>query len=109
MRIVIIGANGTIGKEIVKALSADEVRGVGRGGEQATDIREVGSIWSLYARVGTVDAIVCAAGSGAWKPLADLSDEDFALSLNDKLMGQVNVIRYGFAALADSGSITVTS
>lgn len=110
MRIVVIGANGTIGKEIVKALaSSHEVIGVSRNGELAADIRDAESIRSMYARVGTVDAVICAAGGGAWKPLCDLSDEDFATSLHYKLMGQVNVIRHGFAALADGGSITVTS
>lgn len=111
MRIVVIGAKGTIGKEIVKALaSSHEVIGVSRTGEIAADIRDIESIRSMYARIGTVDAVVCAAGGGAWKPLGDLSDEDFHTSLGYKLMGQVNVIRLGFAAaVADGGSITVTS
>jgi NAD(P)-dependent dehydrogenase (short-subunit alcohol dehydrogenase family) len=63
----------------------------------------------MYAKVGKVDAVVCAAGSGAWKPLEQLTDEDFARSLGYKLMGQVNVVRYGFPAVNDGGSITTTS
>ena len=56
-----------------------------------------------------MDAIVSAAGQAAFKPLGELSDADFALSLENKLMGQVNVVRSGLASVADNGSITLTS
>ena len=111
MKILVIGANGTIGREIVKALAAGhEVLGASRTGSDVTvDIRDVESIKAMYANVGCVDAVISAAGSGAWKPLDQLTDEDFAISLRYKLMGQVNVIRYGFANVSDGGSITTTS
>jgi NAD(P)-dependent dehydrogenase (short-subunit alcohol dehydrogenase family) len=110
MRILIIGAHGTIGREIVNALAGHEVIGASRSDPSfPVDITDPASIRSLYEKVGTVDAIVSAAGSGAWKPLADLTEEDFARSLGYKLMGQVNVVRYGFASLTDGGSITTTS
>lgn len=44
-----------------------------------------------------------------FKPFAELTDDDFAFSLQNKLMGQVNIVRYGFAAVKDGGSITITS
>lgn len=110
MKIIVIGAGGTIGREVVKALSAHEVIAVSRSsGDIRADIRDVASLRAMYGKVGKVDAIVSAAGSGAWKPLEQLTDEDFAASLGYKLMGQVNVIRYGFESLNDGGSITVTS
>ncbi|MGZ7040226.1 MAG: short chain dehydrogenase [Thermoanaerobaculia bacterium] len=110
MRIIVIGATGTIGKEIVHALgTSHEVIAAGRSGGIRADIRDVASIRAMYQKAGKVDAVLCAAGSGAWKPLDQLTDEDFATSLAYKLMGQVNVIRYGLASVADGGSITVTS
>jgi NAD(P)-dependent dehydrogenase (short-subunit alcohol dehydrogenase family) len=111
MRILVIGAHGTIGREIVKALSAEhEVIGASRSGaEVSVDITKPASIQAMYASVGKVDAVISAAGSGAWKPLGQLSDEDFAFSLGYKLMGQVNVVRYGFEHVNDGGSITTTS
>ncbi|HVT03739.1 MAG TPA: short chain dehydrogenase [Thermoanaerobaculia bacterium] len=110
MKIIVIGATGTIGKEIMSALgSTHEVIGAGRRSDVAVDIRDIESIRAMYSRVGPVDAVLCVAGSGAWKPLADLSDEDFQTSLGYKLMGQVNVIRCGFETVRDSGSIAVTS
>ena len=111
MRILVIGPNGTIGREIVRALASQhEVIGASRSGTDVrVDIRDVTSIREMYAKVGRVDAVVSAAGSGAWKPLVELTDEDFAKSLAYKLMGQVNVIRYGFDHVNDGGSITTTS
>jgi len=110
MKIIVIGAAGTIGKEIIKALgSTHEVIAASRNGDVAVDIRDIKSIRAMYAKVGPVDAVLCAAGSGAWKPLADLTDEDFQTSLGYKLMGQVNVIRCGFETVRDGGSIAVTS
>lgn len=110
MKIIVFGASGTIGREIVRALGSEhEVIGVSRKSDIAVDIRDPESIRNMYARVGKVDAILCAAGSGVWKPLAELTDEDFQKSVGYKLMGQVNVIRYGFDALRDGGSIAVTT
>ena len=111
MRILVIGSTGTIGREVAAALARQhEVLGASRkAGELAVDLRDVESVRALYGRVGTVDAVVSCAGGAAWKPLAELDDDDFAMSLRNKLMGQVNVIRYGFEVVRDGGSITVTS
>jgi len=110
MRILLIGASGTIGRAIAAALSpANDVVHASRNGEHHVDIADPNSIRALYAKVGRVDAIVSAAGSAAFKPLAELSDADFAFSLGNKLMGQVNLTRFGFDAVNDGGSITLTS
>jgi NAD(P)-dependent dehydrogenase (short-subunit alcohol dehydrogenase family) len=111
MRILIIGANGTIGREVVKALSGEHeiIRASRSGADVTVDIRDVASIKAMYAQAGPVDAVISAAGSGAWKPLDQLTEEDFATSLGYKLMGQVNVVRYGLKNVRDGGSITTTS
>jgi len=112
MRILLIGASGTIGQAVAGALAGHDVLRASRGGEQHVDITDPASIRALYERVGRdgpLDAVISAAGGGAWKPLAELTDEDFAASLRYKLMGQVNVVRAGFEAVRDGGSITVTS
>jgi NAD(P)-dependent dehydrogenase (short-subunit alcohol dehydrogenase family) len=110
MRILVIGATGTIGKEIVAALQgAHDVVPASRNTGIEVDIRDVESVRRMYRQAGRVQAVICASGSGAWKPLEELTDEDFAITLGYKLMGQVNVIRQGLGAVADGGSITVTS
>ena len=111
MRILIVGASGTIGRAIVAALTGrhDLVLASWRETPEQVDISDPASIRALYARVGRVDAVVSAAGQAAFKPLAELTDADFALSLNNKLMGQVNLVRFGIASVADGGSFTLTA
>ena len=53
--------------------------------------------------------MISAAGQASFKPLDALSDAEFRFSLDNKLMGQVNVVRYGLDRVDDNGSITITS
>jgi NAD(P)-dependent dehydrogenase (short-subunit alcohol dehydrogenase family) len=111
MKIVIIGASGTIGKAIVKGLQEKhEVVSISRSaGEHRVDITDKAGMERVFATIGEVDAIVCAAGGAVFKPLAALSDADFVKCLSDKLMGQVNVVRVGARYVRSGGSITITS
>ncbi len=111
MRIIVIGGTGTIGQAVVAALSPrHEVVAVGHSrGELRVDITSRASIEELLEVVGPFDALVAAAGRVRFKPLAELSDDDFRASLDDKLMGQVNLVRAGFGHVRDGGSFTLTS
>ena len=111
MRILIIGATGTIGQAVCEALAdGNEVVPVShKSTEIKVDLSSTDSIRRMWERVGKVDAAICAAGSGRFKPLEQLTDEDFVFSIGNKLMGQVNVIRLGLDNITDGGSITVTS
>ena len=112
MRVLVIGGSGTIGEAVVDALrgGGHEVLSAHRSsGGLRVDITSADSIREMFRQAGRVDAVVSAAGGGAWKPLAQLTDDDFELSLHYKLMGQVNLVRYGLEHVSDGGSITVTS
>jgi len=111
MRIILIGASGTIGKAVSSELSQrHEIVAVGRkSGNHHADLRDIQSLRTLFAKVGKVDAIVCTAGSVHFGPWPDLSPEKFEIGLRDKLMGQVNVVLAGQEFLADGGSFTLTS
>jgi NAD(P)-dependent dehydrogenase (short-subunit alcohol dehydrogenase family) len=110
MRVVVIGATGTIGKAIVQALiPRHEVVAVSRHGEHRVNLEDPNSIEQMYRALGRVEAVICAAGEAKFAPLAQLTDEDFAFSVRSKLLGQVHVIRFGLAHIAEGGSITVTS
>jgi NAD(P)-dependent dehydrogenase (short-subunit alcohol dehydrogenase family) len=110
MNVLLIGATGTIGSEIAKALPAGcGVIPAGRNAGIRVEISDPQSIRAMYREAGPIDAVVCAAGSAAFAPLAQLSDADFQLSLTSKLMGQVNLVRFGIDTVRDGGSFTLTS
>jgi NAD(P)-dependent dehydrogenase (short-subunit alcohol dehydrogenase family) len=111
MRILLIGATGIIGRAIAAALAArhELVLASRHRAHEKVDIADPSSIRALYGRVGRVDAVVCAAGEARYAPLATLSDADFAVSVSSKLMGQVNVVRFGVDSVSDGGSFTLTS
>jgi NAD(P)-dependent dehydrogenase (short-subunit alcohol dehydrogenase family) len=111
MRILVIGATGTIGREVVKALSSgNDVVPVSRSHTPVTvDLSDPAAVRALYEAVGRVDAVVSAAGDARFAPLGQLADEDFAFSIKNKLMGQVNLVRFGIEHVSDGGSFTLTS
>ena len=112
MRIIVVGATGTIGRAVVAALAGKGHDVVGVSSKStpiAVDISDSRSIASFYARIGKVDALISAAGAARFKPFAQLTDEDFAFSLRNKLMGQVNLVRSGFDSVNNGGSFTLTS
>jgi NAD(P)-dependent dehydrogenase (short-subunit alcohol dehydrogenase family) len=111
MRIVVVGATGTIGRAVVEALSArHETIPVSHSkGEHRVDLASKEAIERLFQAIGPFDALVSAAGQAAFKPLQDLTDEDFQLSLTNKLMGQVNLVRIGLRHINEGGSFTLTS
>lgn len=111
MRVIVIGATGTIGSAIVAALSArHDVVAVGnKSGAIRVDLASTDSIERMFDAVGAFDALVCAAGRAAFAALEDLKDADFQLGLTNKLMGQVNLVRFGRKRMRDNGSFTLTS
>lgn len=111
MRVVVIGASGTIGEAVTEALrERHEVIPVSRtSGAHRADLEDPASLARLYAALGTVDAVVCVAGRGAFGPLAQLDDAAFWLAFESKMRGQINLVRHGLAHLAPRGSFTLTS
>ena len=111
MRVLIVGATGLLGKEIVHLLSPEhQVIGASRtGSDLSVDLTDKTSIASMYRQLGTVDAVICAAGAAKFAPLESLSDDDFAFSLANKLMGQVNLVRCAVGHVVQGGSLTLTS
>ena len=94
MKVLVVGATGTIGAAVAEALAAvghDVVRAGRSSGDVRLDIADRSSIGRMYAEVGAVDAVVCTAGLARFGALPDLDDEAFELSLGNKGMGQVNL------------------
>lgn len=111
MRVCVIGGTGTIGSAVADALEdRHEVVRVGHeSGEHRVDLSSKDSVEELYGELGTLDAVVSAAGLASFGELDELTDEDFRLGLENKLMGQINVVRAGLDHVAEGGSFTLTS
>lgn len=111
MKILLIGASGTIGQAVDRELSArhDIVR-IGRNsGDARVDISDPASIRKLFEQTGGFDALICAAGNVTFKALGEMRGDDFELGLRDKLMGQVNLLLIGREFANDGASFTFTT
>ncbi|MCY1400090.1 short chain dehydrogenase [compost metagenome] len=111
MKILLIGANGTIGTAVAEELAQrHEIVRIGRtSGDFQVDISDSASIRRLFEQTGKFDALVCAAGNVTFAPLQEMTEKDFALGLRDKLMGQVNLLLIGRELANDGASFTFTT
>jgi NAD(P)-dependent dehydrogenase (short-subunit alcohol dehydrogenase family) len=111
MRILIIGGNGTIGKKVSEhfAKKHEVIIGGRKSGDVLVDIADSKSVEAMYQAVGKVDAVVCIAGEAKWGSFDALTEDDFYIGLKSKLMGQVNLVRFGQDYLNPGGSFTLTT
>ena len=111
MRVVLVGASGTIGQAVANELAErHEIVAVGsKSGDVRLDVTDAGSIRAGLAQIGPFDALVSAAGTVKFAPLDAMTEADYAIGLKDKLMGQVNLVLVGREFIADGGSFTLTS
>ncbi|XZF14230.1 short chain dehydrogenase [Chitinophagaceae bacterium MMS25-I14] len=111
MKIIITGANGTIGKKVTEALTGrHEIIKAGRSsGDVTVDITSPESIENMYRTTGHVDAVISLAGEGHFGPLKSATDKDFRKGTDSKLMGQVNLVLIGQHYINPGGSFTLTS
>lgn len=112
MRILLVGATGTIGKAVASVLESlgDEVIGVGHSsGERSVDLANAEALRRFFDATGALDAVVCAAGVAQFGSVQELNDEAYDSSIANKLMGQVNLVRFGRGAVREGGSFTLTT
>lgn len=111
MRILIVGTEGAVGKAAVAALGTNhEIVKAGRNsGEIRVDLMDESSVRSMFEKTGPVDAVVACAGHAHFGPLVDMTPAQFRKGLDDKLMGQINLVLGGIGHVRDGGSFTLTS
>ena len=64
MRVLVIGATGTIGRAVSEALEAGhEVLRASRNGPLRVDLADTATLSPLFEEVGPLDAVVCSAVS----------------------------------------------
>jgi NAD(P)-dependent dehydrogenase (short-subunit alcohol dehydrogenase family) len=111
MKVIVVGATGTIGSAVVNALATrhDVVKVGHHSGDVQVDLASPDSITGLFRAIGPFDALVCAAGVATFASLDELVVADYQIGLSNKLMGQVNLVRIGRLSINDRGSFTLTS
>lgn len=113
-KVILIGASGTIGSatnESLKTAGYDVVTASFSGNKTnfSVDIQDPSSIKSLFERVGGFDALVSTTGKVAFKNVQEIEQQDWDLSLSNKLLGQINLVQIGAKYINEGGSFTLTT
>jgi NAD(P)-dependent dehydrogenase (short-subunit alcohol dehydrogenase family) len=110
-KIVLIGATGTLGRAVAHELKArhDVIEVGATRGAHRVDSTDPTSVEQLFSTIGKVDGVVTATGKVFFGPMTDMTIDQFRKGLDDKLMGQVNVVFGALRYMDDGGSFTLTS
>lgn len=107
-KFLVVGSTGLVGSYVVKTLSKyGAVIGVSRTTQIPVDVRDPESIKAMYEKVGSVDAVASCIGKVVFKPVTEITYEDYLVSFKDKALGQVELVRAGIDYLNDAGSFTL--
>lgn len=111
MKVLLVGASGIIGRGIDAELSQrhEIVRASRSSGDVNVDLTDIASIRAMFAKVGKVDAVVSATGKVHFGDFSEMEDDKYRIGINDKLMGQVNLVLVGRDHVADNASFTLTT
>lgn len=111
MKIILVGASGDVGQAAFDALSRrhEIIRAGRRSADVLVDIGDIGSISAMYDAVGAFDALVCTAGNVHFAPLSEHTEATFRVGIDNKVMGQINLVLAGMNRVTDGGSFTLTS
>ncbi len=111
MKIIIVGATGTIGKYLVSAFEKEHeiIKVSTTGGDIPTDITNTQAIEEMYRKAGSFDALISTAGPTHVGPWDQLTDQAFRKGIEGKLMGQINLVLIGQRYINPRGSFTLTT
>lgn len=111
MKILLVGASGIIGKAVAAELGTrHDIIPAGRNsGDVRIDVRDQSSIADAFKKVGAVDAVVSTLGKVHFGDFAEMDDEKYRIGIDDKLMGQVNLVLIGRHHVARNASFTLTT
>jgi NAD(P)-dependent dehydrogenase (short-subunit alcohol dehydrogenase family) len=109
MKIIIVGASGTMGKHLATAFEKDhEIIRVGsKSGDILTDITSTEAIENLFRQVGSFDALISTAGPTYVGPWKKMTDKEFRKGVDGKMMGQINLVLIGQHYINPKGSFTL--
>jgi NAD(P)-dependent dehydrogenase (short-subunit alcohol dehydrogenase family) len=108
MKILLVGATGTLGLSVLEVLRErghQVVTASRKGSDVSVDITDPESIGAMYAQVGPVDAVASAAGHVPWLPLSEMRNQDVLDGVAGKVVSQVELVRQGIKTV--TGSFTL--
>jgi len=109
MKIIIVGATGTMGKHLASVFEKDNevIKAASKGGDIQVDITSTESIENMYKQVGAFDALISTAGPtyvGSWNRM---TDKEFRKGIEGKMMGQINLVLIGQQYINPKGSFSL--
>jgi len=110
VKILLIGASGTLGRKVDTALSeaAHQVVRIGRkAGDVLADFADPKGMAAIYEKLRPFDAVAIAAGEIAFGPLTGLTREQWQFSFNNKLLGQISAVQQAIPYINEGGSFTL--
>jgi len=109
MKIIIVGATGTMGKHLVSALENEHevIKVSSEGGDFQADFTSTESIEKMFQQVGPFDALISTAGPTFVGPWSKLNNETFRNGVEGKMMGQINLVLIGQHYINPKGSFTL--
>lgn len=109
MKIIIVGASGTMGKHLTRAFEKEHevLKVAAKGGDIQVNITSTESIEAMYQQIGAFDALICTAGPTYVGPWKTMTDKEFRKGIEGKLMGQINLVLIGQHYINPKGSFTL--
>jgi NAD(P)-dependent dehydrogenase (short-subunit alcohol dehydrogenase family) len=109
MKIVIVGASGTMGSFLSNAFQKEHeiIKADRNNPDVRVDITSPESIENMYNTIGAFDALICTAGPTYVGPWKNLTDKEFRNGVNGKMMGQINLVLIGQHYINPKGSFTL--
>ncbi len=109
MKIIIVGASGTMGKHLTSAFEKEHevITAATTGSDLQVDITSIESIENMFKKVGPFDALISTAGPTFVGPWKKLNDETFRQGVEGKMMGQINLVLIGQNYINPKGSFTL--
>ena len=109
MKIIIVGATGTMGTYLSSAFEKENeiIRVASEGGDFQVDITSPEAIEKFFQTVGPFDALISTAGPTFVGPWKKLNDETFRKGVEGKMMGQINLVLIGQNYINPKGSFSL--